>query len=163
MNLEKYWLKMTMHHLPISAQLAWLIRRSVPCSLNLNIFIFITSHFYQFCVFHCHAAFHSALWRSFSLGPLTHIFHSALWRSFSTRPFVFHFCHQNHHHLIPQTKVIILTSLFHCVVFWPNGSFKLIQINDWLLVKTHNLTFPWHTFTFDEYKDKPQEVPRRMS
>ena len=29
-----------------------------------------------------------------------------------------------------QTKVIILTSLFHCVVLCPNGSFKLIQIND---------------------------------
>ena len=46
------------------------------------------------------------------------------------------------------TKVIILTCLFHCVVFCPNGSFTLI----W--VKNHNLTFSRHTFTFDEYKDK---------
>ena len=63
-----------------------------------------------------------------------------------------------------QTKVIILKSLFHCVVFCPNGSFKLIQIsNDWLLVKNHNLTLPWHTFTFtfDEYKDKTTRSPKK--
>ena len=47
-----------------------------------------------------------------------------------------------------QTKVIILISLFHCVVFCSNGSFKLIHSNDWLLFNNHNLTFPWHTFTF---------------
>ena len=46
-----------------------------------------------------------------------------------------------------QTKDIILTSLLHCVVFCLNGSFKLIQINDWVLINNH-LTFPWHTFTF---------------
>ena len=57
--------------------------------------------------------------------------------------------------LIPKTEVIILTSLFHGVVFCPNGSFKLIG------VKNHNLTFSRHTFTFDEYKDKDTRSPKK--
>ena len=36
-----------------------------------------------------------------------------------------------------QTKVIMFKSLFHYVVFCPNGSFKLIQINYFLLVNNH--------------------------
>ena len=36
-----------------------------------------------------------------------------------------------------QTKVIMFKSLFHYVVFCPNGSFKLIQINYLLLVNNH--------------------------
>ena len=60
--------------------------------------------------------------------------------------------------LIPQTKDIIWTSLFHCVVFFPNGCFKLIQINDRLWVKNHNLLL-----LSTNIKKKTQEVPRRMS
>ena len=60
-----------------------------------------------------------------------------------------------------QPKVIILTNLFHCVAFCPNGPFKLIQINDWLRVKNHNLTFPRHTFTFDEYKENDTISPKK--
>ena len=36
-----------------------------------------------------------------------------------------------------QTKVIMFKSLFHYVVFCPNGSFKLIQINYLFLVNNH--------------------------
>ena len=35
-----------------------------------------------------------------------------------------------------------------CVVFCPNGCFKLSQIYHWLLVSNNFNCFPWHTFTF---------------
>ena len=58
-----------------------------------------------------------------------------------------------------QTKVIILTSLFHCVVFCPNGSFKLIQIDDWFLINNH---FPVAYFHFLD-KDKDTSPKKKSS